>query len=758
MTCSCSPEMMMVRWRRKSANDRVLPTLAAPILPRKFGLRRLSEPAKIAATSPRLFSIGAVNMTKGCFELLPRNGCEIWGLRSRRTSLKNSRSPTLAPRSLVAGKSITVTPSGEKMKRLSNRDRSPARLSRSLFNFAGSLTISGGITLEAAISAPCVVLSFSSISSATRETRVCCWLPRTSLKSVLTRYASRTETSTNSVTTHPVTISVTFVFKLRIFTITAPRSRAKFESLDFSGRRFGQLVEKLDPARVLVGRELVLDVLLELGFQGVASGVALLENDKGFGLDELALVFGADHRRFEHGFMRDESGFDLGGRDVDARDLQHVVGAPAVYVVAVPVQAVLVAALRPASHESAAAFLVIVPIACSARRPADLQLSHLSLLCRVAALVHQAQLVARHRFARGAVAQVARPVGEEDVQHLGRPDSVQDLQPGPLLPALRDLRREGLPRPDAQPPPHLLPFSEGGARQHRSVERRHSGEKRRFLFREPLEHGRRRRALGHQNRSGAGRERKGERVAEAVREKELCRGEDDIAFLVPEDRLGVELRREDHARMNVNRTLRHAGRAGGIQPEAGIVGRGRCGCKPGFSLRQHLFELGMALSAAPGDDDVLEESELGNEGGELWQQLLRYDERLRAAVGEHVLVIFRGEQGIHRDRNDARLDRAEKRRGKVDRVGEREQHAMLHLQAHRLQPRPEAVDALGELPARVMARVVDVGDLGRAARCEVALDEVVGGVVVARNPDDGRADRMIGGAAPGHRFLVFRGG
>src|SRR5882757_11004611 len=534
MTWSSSREMMIVRSRPKSANDPVLPTLAAPILPRKLGLKRFSEPAKIAATSPRLFSIGAVNMTKGCFELLPRNGCEIWGLRSRRTSLKNSRSPTVAPRSLVAGKSTTVTPSGEKMKRLSNKDRSPARLSRSLFNFAGSLTISGGITLEAAISAPCVVLSFSSISSATRETRVCCWLPRTSLKSVLTRYASRTETSTNSVTTHPVIISVTFVFKLRSFTITAPRSRAKFESLDFSGRRFGQLVEKLDPARVLVGRELVLDVLLERGLQGVASRVALLENDKGLGLDELALVFGADHRRFEHRFMGDESGFDLGGRNVDARDLQHVVRTPAVYIVAVPVQAVLVTALRPASHEGAAAFLVVVPVAGGARRPADLQLSHFALLYRVAVLVHQAQLVARHRFARGAVAQVARPVGEEDVEHLGRSDSVQDLKPGPLLPPLRDLRRERLPGRDAQPQRHVLPFREIGARKHRRVERRHSIEDRRFLFGEPLEHGRRRRAFGHQNRGRAGRERKGERVAEAVREKELCRGEDDIAFLVRE--------------------------------------------------------------------------------------------------------------------------------------------------------------------------------------------------------------------------------
>src|SRR3989442_9549102 len=113
----------------------------------------------------------------------------------------------------------------------------------------------------------------------------------------------------------------------------------------------------------------------------------------------------------------------------------------------------------------------------------------------------------------------------------------------------------------------------------------------------------------------------------------------------------------------------------------------------------------MAVGAVPGDDDVFEESELWNEWRELRQQLLGHDERLRTAVGEHVLVILRGEQGIHRNRDDARLDRAEKRRGKVDRVGEREQDAMLHLEAHRLQPRAEAVDALGELAEAVLSAV-----------------------------------------------------
>src|SRR6266853_3727892 len=66
---------------------------------------------------------------------------------------------------------------------------------------------------------------------------------------------------------------------------------AQFEPLDLSRRRLRQFWEELDPARILVGRELVLDVLLERGLQRVASRVALLEDDEGFRLDELVLVF-----------------------------------------------------------------------------------------------------------------------------------------------------------------------------------------------------------------------------------------------------------------------------------------------------------------------------------------------------------------------------------------------------------------------------------------------------------------------------------
>jgi len=67
----------------------------------------------------------------------------------------------------------------------------------------------------------------------------------------------------------------------------------------------------------------------------------------------------------------------------------------------------------------------------------------------------------------------------------------------------------------------------------------------------------------------------------------------------------------------------------------------------------------------------------------------------------------------------------------------------------------------GELSERrTSARVVDVGELGRAARREVALDQIVGGVVVAGNPDGGRLTecrRAAGGTGSPMGELRFPG-
>src|SRR6266545_1898898 len=65
------------------------------------------------------------------------------------------------------------------------------------------------------------------------------------------------------------------------------------------------------------------------------------------------------------------------------------------------------------------------------------------------------------------------------------------------------------------------------------------------------------------------------------------------------------------------------------------------------------------------------------------------------------------------------------------------------------------IDALGELAEGAGSRVVDERDLALAACLEIALDQVVRGVVVAGNVDDGRADGVVSGAVRRHDCSPF---
>src|SRR5262249_41175028 len=76
---------------------------------------------------------------------------------------------------------------------------------------------------------------------------------------------------------------------------------AKLEPLNLARRRLGQLRDELDPARILIGCELVFYEALELGFEAGGSGRVVLEDDEGLGLDEAVRVLVAHHRRLEHG-------------------------------------------------------------------------------------------------------------------------------------------------------------------------------------------------------------------------------------------------------------------------------------------------------------------------------------------------------------------------------------------------------------------------------------------------------------------------
>jgi hypothetical protein len=120
------------------------------------------------------------------------------------------------------------------------------------------------------------------------------------------------------------------------------------------------------------------------------------------------------------------------------------------------------------------------------------------------------------------------------------------------------------------------------------------------------------------------------------------------------------------------------------------------------------------------------------------------DQAARAAVGQHEAIVVLGEQRVDRHGDDAGLEAAEERGRPVDRIGERDQHALLAPQAEPAQRRGEARDAIGELAIGQRAMAVDIGRLVGAAGGEIARQHVGGEVVVAWDDAHGVGRRIRG--------------
>src|SRR5438874_4374251 len=170
-------------------------------------------------------------------------------------------------------------------------------------------------------------------------------------------------------------------------------SGAQLEALDLAGGRLRQLADELDPARIFVGRDLVLHEGLQLVGEARAGARRLLEDDESLGLHEPVGVLVAHHGRLEDGRMLDERRLDLHGRDPDAADLEHVVGTAREPEEAVGVLPVLVARLDPRAVERLLRLLVLVPVVGHRRVALDAQVADVTLLDGPALVVHDDRLV-----------------------------------------------------------------------------------------------------------------------------------------------------------------------------------------------------------------------------------------------------------------------------------------------------------------------------------------------------------------------------
>jgi hypothetical protein len=192
-------------------------------------------------------------------------------------------------------------------------------------------------------------------------------------------------------------------------------------------------------------------------------------------------------------------------------------------------------------------------------------IARLAIGHRAAVLAAQRDLVARHRPAGGAIAHALRPVGQEDVQHLGGADAVDDVHAEVALEALAQFGRQGLAGRGGQAQGHRLARGQLGVGQHaREAGRRtikDRGLEATDLAAPALEGGIRCGAFGHQDRGGAHAQGKGQRIAQAIGEEQLGRRETHIVFAQLQDGSPIEFGRPIRIGMRVHRALGSAGRA-----------------------------------------------------------------------------------------------------------------------------------------------------------------------------------------------------
>src|SRR5258705_2236981 len=144
--------------------------------------------------------------------------------------------------------------------------------------------------------------------------------------------------------------------------------------------------------------------------------------------------------------MFDEGILHFDGTHPDAADFQHVVRAPRVPAITLRILVVLVAGSNPAAFDRRLGFLVLVPVARTRRVAADQQVPDLSGGHIPVLFVDDARLVAVEDPAARPRTHVARTIGAEAVENLGRPDAVENLHPEACLEALEERRRGRLPR------------------------------------------------------------------------------------------------------------------------------------------------------------------------------------------------------------------------------------------------------------------------------------------------------------------------
>ncbi len=311
--------------------------------------------------------------------------------------------------------------------------------------------------------------------------------------------------------------------------------------------------------------------------------------------------------------------------------------------------------------------------------------------------------------------------GDEDVQHLGGPDPVDDLQPGGLVKGLPHRARQRLAGGDAAPQGGQLRGLAGG--EHRPVGHRRGGQHGdlvrgdqvgEFVRGGPLDEQRRRADPQREDDEGAEAEGEGQRRRTG---EDVVRGR---AQHVPGKRVG----HGEHVPVEVHGRLGAARRTGGEREHRDVVGRGLHGGKGVVPAgRAHAEVVGVAAVVHA----IVEGAQPGDTGG------VQVGAEPSVAQGELHLrdltddLEFTGSQQRHgRDSNTAGEQYAEPACGQPRGVGATQQHPVAGHQ-------PQVVHQDGGDPVRGAAYLGVRPGLRRRQQARAVRSVLGDGVVQQRD-------------------------
>ena len=202
-------------------------------------------------------------------------------------------------------------------------------------------------------------------------------------------------------------------------------------------------------------------------------------------------------------------------------DLEHVITATGIHIVAIRINLIFVAAFDPCALKRRQRFLTLVPVQMRCAGTLNVQIANFSLGDRMSLLVTQFNGITGYGFACCAIAQIIAAVREKYMQHFRRAQTIQNLAADLLTEFFADFLGKCLTGGNAQAQIDFLALGQRIAGQHSNVQGGNAVKNGWSVFLQALKYGLRCRSLSHQQSACTDGQGEGQCIAQSVGKKQF---------------------------------------------------------------------------------------------------------------------------------------------------------------------------------------------------------------------------------------------